>query len=1214
MPLSLLVDVATSDPPDTIRTAAPSAAAGGAGNDLSTIELQHDRSVGDASPAAQRRLLDDYELLSVLGRGGMGIVYKARQKSLNRTVAVKMIKDGETPSEHDRQRFYAEAKAAAQLDHPGIVRVLEVGESNDGHLFYSMGFVDGHSLAHELRAGALPPQRAAQLAQKIAMAVDYAHREGVIHRDLKPGNVLIDTAGEPKITDFGLAKRLQSDQQLTVAGQVLGTPNYMPPEQARGEEVDARADVYSLGAVLYALLTGDPPFRAESQHQTLLKVLSETPAPPRTVNPKVPADLERICLKCLHKEQRDRYASAAELADDLGRFLRGEPVAARPIGWFGRGYRRAKRNPLVTSLAAAVALVAIVVGSVAWYYAQSAQQSGREVAQAQAISSLNDEIDRKLAGESWTSARLQELDALVARLTAINDIQGRAAAQRIDDSFRASVAQQLRAPSLASVELRQRIEAHLQLLQSRSPSAAAELEAEYRQRLGRQQTVLHVSATQGEPDKVFSGEAISIGGDALVRDETSTAPIVRTPEPARGDVTLDVQFGRDWDAGKEIGLVLGEQGYRFTLTSSASSNVTLRESRAGNAPLRATIARGALVLRQIDVPLELLTDAGVHLVASRRGSVLRFKVNQQTELEIYDYFAVPAAQQGEFALLWPPPAELQLLLASRQIEPQAPSAMEQGDKLFAAGSFGEAAVFYEQQAAELGDAPAAGEALYKQGLCLAALARPQDAIAVWQRASLDSTQPFAPAAMCELVRHFVQQQQFPEADALLQRLLVDHAATANSNGPTLRLAALIPLDVRSVILGHYMSQAGANYWSYDPEIIARQQVAVALQEQLQDPYVGWTQLNLVRALRFTGDESTALSTASKLLAGYRDGGLVTNDDQSYAMLLTVEVCWMLRLRGQASEALVEVNKTLLDRDGELRPEMFQLLIERARIHADQGRWEEARADLELLLQSPRSERRSAPQDTEAKLLLGFVRERLGLPDAQQMWREASMRPKPPPEAIHFAGGFDIVRTLIAASLAGDFSDAAVDAFVLENVAPAFSLDPLRMRLAMNLVKLGGLRTAMLRDMWLSDRGRASAEDFALQRLSLYDHVTLPARLMAYEALAQTCFDGKPSPDEQALLWDAAERAGRGITGGKIPVTTQLLTAGAMTWAGQSQWETLAKHLEFDPVLRSQGAFCVALRYRRLGKADAAKPLLQAARDDAPEGSLARKLAEQALAQ
>jgi serine/threonine protein kinase/WD40 repeat protein len=325
-------------------------------------------SLAGPAPGTKVRYFGDYELLEEIARGGMGVVYKARQVSLNRTVAVKMILSGQLAGEAEVKRFHAEAEAAAQLQHPNIVAIHEIGE-HEGQHYFSMDCVEGEDLADRVRNGPLPACEAAGLLKTIAEAVEYAHRQGILHRDLKPSNVLIDQAGRPRITDFGLAKRMTADEGATQTGQVLGSPRYMPPEQAAGRrgEVGPASDVYSLGAILYHLLTGRAPFVAEAMQEILRQVLNDAPLAPRRLNPGVPRDLETICLKCLEKEPGHRYPTAAALAEDLGRFLNDEPVRARRVTAVERGSRWLYKRRRGLAAALGVTLAAgIVFGVIEW--------------------------------------------------------------------------------------------------------------------------------------------------------------------------------------------------------------------------------------------------------------------------------------------------------------------------------------------------------------------------------------------------------------------------------------------------------------------------------------------------------------------------------------------------------------------------------------------------------------------------------------------------------------------------------------------------------------------------------------------------------------------------------------------------------------------------------------------------------------------------------
>jgi hypothetical protein len=361
-----------------------------------------------------------FEILGELGRGGMGVVYKARHLALKRTVALKMILTGGYAGAAERARFKAEAEAVARLQHPGIVQVFEVGE-HQGHPFCALEFVEGGSLAQRLNGNPLPPKEAARLVEALARAIHLAHSRNVVHRDLKPANVLLTPDGAPKVTDFGLARQLDAETGHTPAGAVMGTPAYMAPEQATGQAHAAgpAADVYALGAILYECLTGRPPFRAATLLETMEQVRTREPAPPRQVQPAAPRDLETICLKCLRKEPEKRYASAAELADELARFQRGEPVLARPVGRLERTARWARRNPVLAVALAAVFVSAVVasgLAAAAWWANRELGHKNVELGaktsllqtQNQQLETKNAEVEREKAEKERQEAQAQD--------------------------------------------------------------------------------------------------------------------------------------------------------------------------------------------------------------------------------------------------------------------------------------------------------------------------------------------------------------------------------------------------------------------------------------------------------------------------------------------------------------------------------------------------------------------------------------------------------------------------------------------------------------------------------------------------------------------------------------------------------------------------------------------------------------------------------------
>lgn len=360
---------------------------GGASDSRPGAERDHDLRVGGA--------IGDFELLEEIAAGGMGVIFKARQKSLNRIVALKTIRPGALrPGDDAARRFRIEAEAVARLDHPGIVPIYEMGEHR-GYPFLCLKLVEGGDLEKHLDRLRSDPAATARVMADVARAVDYAHRRGVLHRDLKPSNILIDTRGRPHVTDFGLARCLEADSRMTQTGLILGTPSFMAPEQVAGPrgEVTTAADVYGLGAVMYTVLTGRPPFHAGTVYETLHQVREQEPQPPAASNQAVDRDLEAICLKCLEKDPRRRYASAKALAIDLERWLVGEPIAARPAGRVERARRWYRRNRLIAHVSAGVAALIVASAAIAGLAAVGYYQQAEHAVRA----ARNERVARVLA-------------------------------------------------------------------------------------------------------------------------------------------------------------------------------------------------------------------------------------------------------------------------------------------------------------------------------------------------------------------------------------------------------------------------------------------------------------------------------------------------------------------------------------------------------------------------------------------------------------------------------------------------------------------------------------------------------------------------------------------------------------------------------------------------------------------------------------------------
>jgi hypothetical protein len=454
------------------------------------------RDLYPISTPADREIVPGYEILRELGRGGMGVVYKARQVSLQRVVALKMVLSAAHARERDLDRFRGEAQAVANLHHPNIVEIYEFGE-HEGLPYYSLEYVEGGNLSRKIRGRPFPPLEAARIAEELARAIQFCHQRGVIHRDLKPSNILLqkksaipnsksEKAGgdstpdfgfrisdfDPKISDFGLAKLLESDPGLTKSGMVMGTPSYMAPEQTQGRirDVGTHTDIYALGTILYEMLTGRPPFKAESVLETMEMVGLYEPTPPSHLCSKLPRDLETICLKAMAKDPERRYRSALALAQDLERFQAGESIVARREGSFSRLWRRVRRRPI--TVVVFVLLIAFLLGTNVYFHQRTAR-----------INSIKDELEAGMEVQEWTASRLEKMEDLVERLGQLDPEEAAWKLQllhrRFAQSIRASIQQN---PPLEEREVH-RIRDALDVLANRDPTQAGILREELDSRL-----------------------------------------------------------------------------------------------------------------------------------------------------------------------------------------------------------------------------------------------------------------------------------------------------------------------------------------------------------------------------------------------------------------------------------------------------------------------------------------------------------------------------------------------------------------------------------------------------------------------------------------------------------------------------------------------------------------------------------------------------------
>ncbi len=446
---------------------------------LCADDISTQRSSESVQTPVQRTLeIPGYEILECVGRGGMGVVYRARQTALDRIVAVKTMSSVAIAPIHsdsdleaaDVLRFRREAETAATLKHPNIVAIHDVGESNGLH-YITMDFLSGKTLSEMVRESSLPPKQAAYNLAKIAGAMEVAHRSGILHRDLKPSNVIFDGDDNPVVTDFGLAKRIDDDSNQTMSGQVLGTPSFMPPEQASGQidKIDQRSDVYALGGVLYAMLTGRPPFRSDSAVATVMQVIDESPVAPRQLNSKIPQDLETICLKCLEKSPKNRYASAAEIVEECDRFLQGKPIHARPISTAASAWRWAQRNPMIAALAACSVVLLIAGTATSTAFAISANRN-LTAAKANAVEAqlnfVSMKAEKMRADESHAVAIEEKQKAVVAKQDALESARKATAAKELALSQAQELERQADRLTEQQQTLEKSIQSYLQMYQN----------------------------------------------------------------------------------------------------------------------------------------------------------------------------------------------------------------------------------------------------------------------------------------------------------------------------------------------------------------------------------------------------------------------------------------------------------------------------------------------------------------------------------------------------------------------------------------------------------------------------------------------------------------------------------------------------------------------------------------------------------------------------
>ncbi len=1173
-----------------------------------TIDLEHStvpHASGFVPPKPSQRTADgilgrfkDYELLDEIARGGMGIVYKARQVKLNRVVAIKMILTGQLASDDEVRRFYTEAEAAAKLDHIGIVPIHEVGEHGGQH-YFSMGYIDGGSLAEHAQGGPLPQREAADLVCQVATAVHYAHEEGIVHRVLKPRNILLQKTSSgsviPKVTDFGLAAKVEGDHELTATGQVLGTPSYMPPEQAAGRinDVGPHSDVYALGAVLYRLLTGRPPFQLPNVVETIRQILESDPVSPRLLNPGVDRDLETICMKCLEKDSASRYESAAELAAELRRYLEGVPIQARRIGPLARSWRWIKRKPMAAALCAAIAGLVILIP----LFVMIAQRAG----ETRRISELNNQIELGLDDVELSSSYLERMDALVGDLAEHSPELGEESSQRLNDRFVAGIRSEIRRPKLEEEQI-EAIRNMIALVESRSPSIVGELREQLRRRQSDFESVFHQMPPFANLRSVFrrsevkpkdEGKAILAIPDKNVRIST-----VITSISSEGHVQLEATFGPQWQQHHRLGVAVNharKQGYEFLLLveqpadRNEGEEETFQSVRDRDGSFTLSIERNGLPLLRREIHHSKIASGPLTVRGTRERGKLTIQIGSLRANEFRDPFPLGSARIGVFALVWPTGLDVVDVHARRRQTPAQTSALEQGDELYDQGRYSEAMAFYQEQERETEDIEFKQEALYKQGTCLVQLNRIDEAADTFSQLIAASNDRWPPLAGCQLWMLRLRQNRQADADAIYD--------TLSTRFRFEQLAVLIPDEVRGEILETYRNdfRTISSVLRYNPNLVRNMQRLAAVDRLLSADGKGdvFTQMEVSRAYRMMGDLDSALAVAERLAQGSDNSTVLRH----YSRLL--------RLTGQPDLAKKMITQMFAANPNFYSSRKTEMRAELARAHAALKEWDLCEAVVDDAYRLHRDVERLRPDKlTYFALMKGFLLERRGATaQAKQIWLESFKAMQPALRKYDDAPRTDAVNMLILGSLADALEDEDAQLFFSKLVSSSDGNPVVRM--AQGIISREAMADAF-RGMWRTPRGRKYAEAFAFETLNMQQRVKIPLVLAAIAYISQNGMQGDVTAQQDQLLFDAAGMVFDNffLDGTFLPAHAAQLS---LTWRGTTNlfgWAGAAPSLPKD--FRGHVAYIFAHRYLRLKRVPQATEFFKTAiRDAKPDSLLAR---------
>jgi tetratricopeptide (TPR) repeat protein len=1156
-----------------------------------------------------------YEFIRELGRGGMGVVFEARELKLNRSVALKMLL-GSGSSGDSLVRFLTEAEAVAAINHPHIVRVYAYGE-HDGRPYMALEYCSSGSLADRLAGGSLPPKVAAELVEKIARGVQAAHAQGIVHRDLKPGNVLFDEGGEPKVADFGLAKRAASD--LTQTGAVMGTPAYMAPEQAGGQtrEAGPASDVWALGVILYECLTGTRPFIAERTDQLLARILMSDPDPLRSSSGKLPRDLETICLKCLEKEPARRYSSALALAQDLERFRAGEAILARPDGFVRKVWRKTRKRALTIGLV--LALLAATAAA-AWLVVRSGStRHGVDLAQR---------IDAGIDAAVWPPEHRDQLEGWIEELRALDPAQAETARRKLIDRAVRRFREAIGRPRVASSEV-PGLESDLKWLVVRDPETAHVLDKELHSRLRTWQTLFEAAPPFANVADVFSAGTVRVDARGLL-----PAPGVQPMQAGKmrtrstGAARIEVEFSPEWDQGRQVGVAIDETasgGYQFLLVPAQSPSAEERSQgpkapptfRESNYRVDLRVVRNRMVLRQHTL---YLSAGPLRLAAERDGERLWAQVNDTEPVTFFEVVPI-VSPEGTYGLIWPEGAAVSRIRTASVLLPASASLLERADDLYSRGNYAEAMPLYEAQANASRGTPNETEARCKVGLCLMAANRPDDAVQVFEAVAAAPGERWPAIATCQAWLIRLRQNRLEDAEAILN--------TAAVRFNRKQFAKYIPESVRQEI-NSSIPVSPAAYAMPTRALLERLEAKIKLVDLIGEDDSGpGERLHLAMAAAMLRDDTRATAVARDLVEiELRTRLSAAEPSSSWNVLYSFYIYfWLLRQQGLLDRAEQELDAIRHGYPMKYLPgvdpadlayqRVLQWLhMERAWVAFAKGDWVAAENEIEAYLPQAQTLGEHYDYYHQVRLARGFCLERRGDVDgAVKSWREATFSAfnqkypnsrSPQTNRVPPRGRKALIGHWIAASLANDLTDA--DARDIWKIAVSeIANDPLMAQAAGSVQ----ISPNVIRAAWQSPRGRELARKMATFDLHPVDHLRTPIRLLVYEMLRQGLFDGKPTAEQDEVAWNTVVRMCDQVFDGKLakPQAFQFVLAWKGT-AGSFGWGGLASAIQ--PELRGPLAYIVAMRYQKLGKPGDAITLQRTAVADAPSGSPLQRLAREEL--